>query len=90
MRLSARECEVAALIADGLTNAEIAERLALKLGTVGNHVVHILRALQARNRDQVALWAIEHGLRPLPGLATSAADQEGGGDTVSVGPARYP
>jgi DNA-binding NarL/FixJ family response regulator len=68
--LTPREREVAALIAEGLSNAEIAQRLVLSPGTVGNHVGHILRALGARNRVQVAVWAVEQGLRsagPAPG-----------------------
>jgi DNA-binding NarL/FixJ family response regulator len=65
--LTPRELEVAALIAGGLTNAEIAQRLVLSPGTVGNHLGHILRALGARNRVQVAVWAVEHGLRARRG-----------------------
>ena len=61
--LTPREREVAALIAEGLSNAEIAQRLGLSPGTVGNHLGHILRALGARNRVQVAVWAVEQGLR---------------------------
>jgi DNA-binding NarL/FixJ family response regulator len=59
-----RELEVAALVAEGLTNAEIAQRLALTRGTVGNHIGHILRALGVRNRAQVAAWAVQQGLYP--------------------------
>jgi DNA-binding NarL/FixJ family response regulator len=59
--LTPREREVAALIAEGLTNAEIAERLTLPPGTVSNHLGHILRALGVRNRAQVAVWAVEQG-----------------------------
>jgi DNA-binding NarL/FixJ family response regulator len=61
--LTPRELEVAALVAEGLTNAEIAERLVLSPGTVGNHIAHIMRALGLRNRVLVALWAAEHGVR---------------------------
>ena len=61
--LTPREREVAALVAEGLTNAEIADRLVLNTGTVANHLAHIRRAVGARNRVQVAVWAVEHGLR---------------------------
>ena len=61
-RISRREREVAVLIADGLSNAEIARRLTLVEGTVANHVEHILRKLALRSRTQVAVWAVEHGL----------------------------
>jgi DNA-binding NarL/FixJ family response regulator len=61
-RLTRREQEVAILIAEGLTNAEIAERLVLVPGTVANHVEHILDKLGLRSRTQIAVWAVEHGL----------------------------
>jgi DNA-binding NarL/FixJ family response regulator len=60
--LTSRECEIAALVAEGLTNAEIAERLTLTRGTVGNHLGHILRNLGVHNRVQIAVWAVERGL----------------------------
>jgi DNA-binding NarL/FixJ family response regulator len=61
-RITRREREVASLIAEGLTNAEIAETLVLTEGTVANHLEHVLRKLRLRNRTQVATWAVEHGL----------------------------
>jgi DNA-binding NarL/FixJ family response regulator len=61
--LTPREREVADLTVEGLSNAEIAERLAFSPGTVGNHVGHIMRALGLKNRVQVAVWAMEHGLQ---------------------------
>ena len=60
--LSPRQREVVALIAEGLSNAEIARRLTVVEGTVANHVEHILRKLTLRSRTQVAVWAVEHGL----------------------------
>ena len=60
--LTPRELEVAALVAEGLTNAEIAQRLVLSPGTVANHLAHIMRALGTRNRVQVAVWALRQGL----------------------------
>ena len=64
-RISRREREVAVLLAEGLSNAEIARRLILVEGTVANHVEHILRKLNLRGRTQVAVWAVEHGLYRL-------------------------
>jgi DNA-binding NarL/FixJ family response regulator len=64
--LTPRELEIAALIAEGLSNAEIAERLVLSRGTVGNHLGHMLRALGVRNRVQIAVWAVLRGLYPQP------------------------
>ena len=53
---------MAALIAEGLSNAEIAERLVLVPGTVANHVESILNRLGFKSRSQIAVWAVEHGL----------------------------
>jgi DNA-binding NarL/FixJ family response regulator len=50
--LSRRELEVLALIAEGDTNAEIAERLVIAATTVESHVKSILRKLEVRNRTQ--------------------------------------
>jgi DNA-binding NarL/FixJ family response regulator len=62
--LSPRQAEVAALLTEGLSNAEIAARLVLSEGTVSNHVEHILRRTGARNRVQLAAWAAEYSLCP--------------------------
>src|SRR5262249_51243430 len=53
--LTTRQREVAALIALGLTNAQIAERLVVVPGTVANHVQQILTKLSFQNRSQVAV-----------------------------------
>lgn len=60
--LTDREAQVAALIAHGLTNAEIAARLVVEPGTVKTHVASIGRKLGVRNRVGVAVWAWETGL----------------------------
>ena len=60
--LSRRENEVLALLAQGLSNKEIAARLNLAEGTVKNHVTHILGKLGVRDRTQAALKARELGL----------------------------
>jgi non-specific serine/threonine protein kinase len=64
--LSPREREVAALIAQGLSNRQIAERLVITPATAGVHVVHILDKLGMRSRAQVAAWAAERGLLSAP------------------------
>jgi non-specific serine/threonine protein kinase len=61
-QLSAREREVAALVAQGLTNRDIAERLVVSERTAENHVQHVLNRLGLRSRTQVAAWAVQHGL----------------------------
>jgi len=60
--LSRREREVAALIADGLTNRAIAEALVISETTADSHVSHILRKLGVRSRAQVATWVIQKRL----------------------------
>lgn len=55
--LTAREQEVLSLVAEGLSNAQIARRLDLSLKTVQNYVSHILDKLQLHDRTQAALLA---------------------------------
>ena len=54
--LTRRERQVADLVADGLTNREIASRLVLSERTAQNHVQHILDKLELPNRSQIAVW----------------------------------
>jgi DNA-binding CsgD family transcriptional regulator len=70
--LTARQREVAGLIAAGKSNAVIAEELVLSPGTVANHVEHILNRLNFRNRAQIAAWAVQQGL-----LAQTAPEHNG-------------
>ncbi|MGZ4426543.1 MAG: ATP-binding protein [Nocardioidaceae bacterium] len=60
--LTRRESEVAALVARGRTNREIAGELYLSVRTVEVHVDHILSKLGFRTRTQLAAWAHEEGL----------------------------
>jgi pimeloyl-ACP methyl ester carboxylesterase/DNA-binding CsgD family transcriptional regulator len=63
-RLTGRELEVAALVAEGLTNHSIAVRLSVAPRTAEAHVENIRRKLQVRSRAQIATWVTEHRLRP--------------------------
>lgn len=58
--LTPRQVEIACLVARGYTNAQIAEELVITEGTTANHVRQILQRLDARNRAQIAVWAIEN------------------------------
>ena len=60
--LSEREREALVLLAQGLSNREIAEKLVITEGTVKNHVSSILAKLQAENRTQAADIARRRGL----------------------------
>jgi non-specific serine/threonine protein kinase len=62
--LTRREREIAALVATGLTNREIAGQLYLSVRTVEVHVDHILSKLGFRTRTQLAAWIHEEGLAP--------------------------
>lgn len=60
--LTQRERQIVRLIAEGKTNAAIAELLFLAPGTVKNHAATIQRKLGVRNRVGIAVWAHESGL----------------------------
>ena len=61
-RLTARETDVLRLVADGLTNREIAGRLGISQNTVKNHLKNIMAKVQADNRTQLVRLALELGM----------------------------
>lgn len=61
-KLTERETDVLRLLAQGLTNANIAARLYLSEGTVRNHVSAILSKLDVADRTQAAVMAIQYGI----------------------------
>ena len=61
-KLTGREIDVLRLLARGLNNKDISERLFLTEGTVRNHVSSILAKLNVTDRTQAAVIAIQHGL----------------------------
>jgi DNA-binding CsgD family transcriptional regulator len=68
--LTAREFEVARLVAEGLTNAEIAEQLTIAPKTASAHIEHILAKLAVTRRAEIAAWVA--GLGNAPASAAGA------------------
>ena len=71
--LSARELEVARLVADGLSNPAIASALFISVATVKTHVSHMLAKLGLDSRVQLASWVAGHDSGP-PALARDAGN----------------
>jgi len=63
--LTEREVEVLRLVAQGLSNDDIAEKLVVSERTVRTHVSHILDKLHLANRTQMALYAVREGIAKL-------------------------
>ena len=62
--ITAREVEVLILLARGMSNRQIAERLVITPKTAGNHVEHIYAKIGASSRAAAAMFAVQHGLLP--------------------------
>ena len=77
--LTDRECEVLRLVAAGLSNAEIANRLRISPATAKTHVAHLLTKLDARDRVQLVIIAYQAGLVP------SGSDDATGDETEIAG-----
>jgi DNA-binding NarL/FixJ family response regulator len=61
-RLTIREMAILPLLAQGLTNREIAQRLDISIGTVGGHVSHMISKAGVENRTQLSMLAVQQGL----------------------------
>jgi non-specific serine/threonine protein kinase len=77
-RLTAREREVAALVAEGLSNRELAAQLVVTVRTAENHVQRLLDKLGLGSRARLALWARAH-LPPEGSPEATPADTRGNG-----------
>ena len=62
--LTPRELEVLGLVAQGLSNREIAQALSISEKTVKTHVSNILAKLHLADRTQAAIYALRHGVAP--------------------------
>jgi HD-GYP domain-containing protein (c-di-GMP phosphodiesterase class II) len=70
--LTAREVEVLRLLAQGLSNKAIAQRLVISPKTAGNHIEHIYAKIDASSRATASLFAMQHGLLPEEELVPEA------------------
>jgi DNA-binding NarL/FixJ family response regulator len=65
-RLTGRETEIVRLVAIGLRNAEIARRLSITEATVKTHLNNVFEKLKVRDRVELAVYALRHGLAAGP------------------------
>lgn len=65
-QLTEKELEVVRLIVEGLSNQEIAARLAKSVNTVKSHVADVFEKLGLHSRVDLALWAIAHDVAEIP------------------------
>jgi class 3 adenylate cyclase len=70
--LTLREREVAALVAGGRSNRQIAEQLVISERTAEKHISSILTKLRFEARSQIAVWAVEHKLSAVTARAAPA------------------
>ena len=72
--LTEREHDILALLAEGRSNRDIAQRLFLSEKTVKAHLAAIFRKLGVTNRTQAAMVAVQMGVGPMPGMLVSNGD----------------
>jgi len=76
-QLTTREAEIVRSVALGLRNAEIAERLSIAESTVKTHLNNVFQKLALRDRVEVALYALRHGLVPVQDHGRHGNNQSG-------------
>ena len=81
MALSAREMEIIDLVADGLTNQEIAEKLTISKRTVDNHVSNMFTKTGSKNRVALLNWAMDHGKICRDGFNCCSLPDDSGSDS---------
>ena len=82
--LSERELEIIGLVAEGLTNQEIAVSLTISKRTVDNHVSNIFTKTGAKNRVALLNWAMDHGKICRDGFNCCAIESQLEDDQHSV------
>jgi DNA-binding NarL/FixJ family response regulator len=66
-QINRTELQIAVFIGQGLSNKQIADTLQLKVGTIRNYISVILRKTKLEHRTQIAIYALEKGLREMYG-----------------------
>ena len=74
--LSSREEEILQLVATGLTNREIAQKLTISPNTVKVHLSNIYEKINVASRTEATLYGIEHGIVDVPGGEVETAPPE--------------
>ena len=74
--LSEREREILQLVATGLTNREVAQKLSISPNTVKVHLSNIFEKINAASRTEAVLYGIEHGLVEVPGGKTNSEQKQ--------------
>ena len=64
--LTGREIEVLALIGEGLTNQEIADRVFISINSVKTYIRSAYRKIGVNSRSQAAVWGLQHGIVQRP------------------------
>jgi DNA-binding CsgD family transcriptional regulator len=74
--LTQQERHILALVARGLRNAEIAERLCISIRTVEGHLYRIFQKLNVSSRTEAAIYALHRGLLPTPESSGNTGDSQ--------------